>query len=182
MKAHFIVPLALLGVGLVATAHGLVQETHQQAHINQDSQAIVQSLASTKVVTGGVSHRLTALHTMDGELLAVNSAINAANRQMISQSQQMAAILSEQEQIWSTLSQLNRSLTHTSKTLVSNQDLINVTAQQLSQPQGIVATTNNLNQLVVELAKASQSTQQILAQMNQKLALVGTLHHLLPSP
>ena len=68
MNRRQILPVSLLGLGLAGTAAGLVQQTHQQRRINQQTRAIVLDLAETKRITTAVGHRLDALTAMNNNL------------------------------------------------------------------------------------------------------------------
>ncbi len=180
MNRRHILPVSLLGLGMVGTTAGLVQQTHRQRTVNQQTSAIVANLAETSKVTAAVGRRLQALKSMNDNLAVTVNRIYAANRALTRQANQMASILNQQAQIWSTLGQLNRGLTSANVALIQNHGVVGLTLAAFQGPTAIVPTTQNMSLLIARLNQTALTTAQILQRMDRKLQLLGAVNKTLP--
>lgn len=180
MQRRHLLPTGILTLGLAGTLMGLMQQTHQQALINHETNAVVANLGETHTVTASVTKRLLALHTMDQGLVAINQQIALANTHLVGQAQAMATILATQQKIWGTLGQLNQGLAASSTALTQNRLAVGVTISRLQSPNGIVPETMAMSTLIQDLNQSSVTTTEILDQMNHKLSLLGSINQALP--
>ena len=180
MNRRKILPVSLLGLGLAGTAAGLVQQTHQQRRINQQTGAIVLDLAETKRITTAVDHRLHALTAMNNNLVATVNRIHAANHALTMQANQMATILTRQSQIWSTLGRLNTNLNSANAALMTTHGVVGLTLTAFQGRSAIVPTTKNMSHLIAQLDRTAGTTAHILQSMDRKLQLLGTANQALP--
>lgn len=180
MNRRRILPVGLLGLGLAGTAVGLVQQTHQQHRVNQQTRAIVANLARTKRITAAVGQRLDALTAMNANLAVTVNRIHAANHALTMQANQMAAILTRQSQIWSTLGQLNTNLNSANLALMTTHGVVGGTVTAFQGRSSIVPTTENMSLLIAELDRTAGTTAHILQSMDRKLQVLGTANQAAP--
>lgn len=175
-----IIPAGLLLLGLFATAVGLGQQTHAQRTINQETGEVVSDLDATRQATQSVVIRLAALSRMNQGLAHIDTQILLANTRLTGAQSQMAGILTQQQQIWTTLASLNRGLSFTNGGLIANSAVVGRTNALFNSSTGLIGTTQNESQLVAQLNQSSQTTVATLRQIAQKFQLLGTINHVLP--
>ncbi|NMP23963.1 hypothetical protein [Sulfobacillus harzensis] len=177
---HHIIPIAILGVGLVGTGVGLARQTHQQHLIDQDSRRVVSDLSRTRGLTASVVTHLKAIQVMNENLATINGRIARVNHNLLGEAGEMSAILQGQNQIWATLARLNQGLNQTSGALRANQSSVGETLSYFQSAQGLVPVTEKENQLVQALTQSSAESASLLRQMANKLSLLGTVSRTLP--